>query len=140
MINLMSANRPRTVKIAIYYIPFIALCGIIFWLSSMSNPPVPSSLRFPGSDKLLHAIAFGAVGIAAALGTAIRTASTGWRVFLESWILTAFYGFIDEIHQRYVPQRSSDIADWFADIIGAALGIILFFFVFKLAGLIRRFC
>ncbi|MBH1988476.1 MAG: VanZ family protein [Myxococcaceae bacterium] len=135
----MSENLQRSAKIAIYYIPFAALCGIIFWLSSMSNPPIPASLRFSNSDKLLHAIAFGAVGIAAAIGTAIRTASAGRKVFLEAWILTGFYGFIDEIHQRYVPQRSSDIADWFADILGAAIGILFFFAFLKVVQWMRRF-
>lgn len=130
--NPMSETLHRSAKAAIYYIPFFVLCGIIFWLSSMSNPPIPEQLRFPGSDKLLHGLAFGAVGAAAALATAIRKNSLGILVFLEAWILTGFYGYIDEIHQRYVPYRTSDINDWFADITGAAIGILLFFAAAKL--------
>ena len=123
----MSATLHRSLWAAIYYVPFFVLCSIIFWLSSMSNPPIPDAFRFPNSDKILHAIAFAAVGAAAALGSAVRKLSLGVSTFLEAWILTAFYGFIDEVHQRFTPSRSADVADWFADIIGAAIGIMLFF-------------
>jgi VanZ family protein len=98
----------------------------------MSNPPVPSAWIFPGSDKILHAIAFAAVGASAALGSVARKSLINLEVFLEAWILTAIYGFLDEVHQRYVPSRSSDITDWFADITGAALGIMVFFVLAKL--------
>ncbi|MES2504562.1 MAG: VanZ family protein [Myxococcota bacterium] len=116
----------RSVWTAIYYVPFLILCGIIFWLSSMSNPPIPEPMRFPGADKILHGIAFAAVGAAAALGSMVRRNRLGLEVFLEAWILTAIYGFLDEVHQRFTPSRSSDITDWFADIIGAAVGVLLF--------------
>ena len=127
MINPMSAPLHRSLWAAIYYVPFFILCGIIFWLSSLSNPPVPEAFRFPNADKLLHALAFGAVGASAALGSMVRKNAIGLEVFLEAWILTAFYGFIDEIHQRFTPSRSSDVADWLADVTGAAIGILIFF-------------
>lgn len=123
----MSVTLHRCLLTAIYYVPFLFLCGAIFWLSSLSNPPVPEFLKFPYSDKLLHAIAFGAVGASAAFGSIVRKNTLGLEVFLEAWILTAIYGFLDEVHQRYVPSRSSDITDWFADITGAAIGIAVFF-------------
>ena len=131
MVDPMSATLHPSIRAAIYYVPFFILCGIIFWLSSMSNPPIPDIFKFPHSDKLLHALAFSAVGAAAALGTAIRKHALSISTFLEAWILTGFYGFIDEIHQRFTPSRSSDVADWLADVIGAAIGILLFFAVFK---------
>ncbi len=128
----MSATLHRSVRIAIFYVPFLILCGIIFWFSSQSNPPIPDAWKFPNSDKILHGIAFAAVGAAAALGSMVRKSSINLEVFLEAWILTAIYGFLDEVHQRYTPSRSSDITDWFADITGAALGIMLFFALAKL--------
>lgn len=131
MINPMFATLHRSVWTAIYYVPFFILCGVIFWFSSMSDPPVPEVFRFPNSDKFFHALAFAAVGASAALGSAVRKRFFGISTFLEAWILTGFYGFIDEIHQRFTPSRSSDVADWFADIIGAALGIMLFFVFYR---------
>ena len=128
----MSASSHRFMKITIYYTPFLILCGVIFWFSSMSNPPIPSVFHFPHADKWLHAIAFAAVGAAAALGAAVRKGLINLEVFLEAWILTAIYGFIDEVHQRYTPSRESDIADWLADISGAAIGILLFFALTRL--------
>lgn len=129
----MSATLHRSLRAAIYYVPFFILCGIIFWLSSLSNPPIPNAFRFHNADKILHALAFSAVGASAALGSAVRRLSLNVSTFLEAWILTGFYGFIDEIHQRFTPSRSSDVADWFADIIGAAVGITLFFAFSKCA-------
>lgn len=127
MVNPMSAPLHGSIRTAIYYVPFLFLCGVIFWLSSLENPQIPGFFKFPHSDKLLHALAFGAVGAAAALGARVRNNALNLEVFLEAWILTAIYGFIDEVHQRFTPSRSSDIADWFADITGAAIGILIFF-------------
>ena len=33
----------------------------------------------------------------------------------------ALYGAADEIHQRFVPNRSCDVLDWLADTLGASL-------------------
>ncbi|MFH1075008.1 MAG: VanZ family protein, partial [Candidatus Firestonebacteria bacterium] len=34
-------------------------------------------------------------------------------------LLAAIYGMLDEYHQYFVPGRSLDILDWFADLTGA---------------------
>jgi VanZ family protein len=36
-------------------------------------------------------------------------------------LISALYGASDEIHQYFVPERSSEFLDWAADAIGAAL-------------------
>jgi VanZ family protein len=67
----------------------------------------------PGSDKVVHAGAFGFLG-------ALVTLASG-SPFLG--VAVAFvYGASDEIHQWFVPERASDVLDLLADTIGGALG------------------
>lgn len=100
-------------------------------LSSMSNPPIPGQFQFPESDKILHALAFGITGAAAALGALVRKRFWGWAIYLEALCLTSFYGMIDEIHQIFTPMRTPDVLDWVADTLGAAIGVLLFFVASK---------
>src|SRR3989338_8963128 len=116
----------RLLWAAIYYTPFFVCCSIIFALSSMSDPPIPHAFQFSDGDKLLHVIAYMITGGAAAFGAFMCKTS-----FLEAWILTALYGLFDEIHQIFTLLRTPDILDWLADVTGAAIGIVLFFFVSK---------
>lgn len=91
------------------WLPAGALMGLIFFLSSLSNPPTP--LRFPHADKAVHAVLYG--GLTAALLIPglppIRAAA-----------LASGYGATDEIHQRFVPGRDASWGDWLADTAGAA--------------------
>ena len=51
---------------------------------------------------------------------------TGMSVYLV--VFTALvYGILDEIHQRSVEGRSSEVADVVADVFGAALVVVLWF-------------
>ena len=43
-----------------------------------------------------------------------------------SWNLTWLYGVTDEIHQRWVPGRSSSVGDVLFDAFGGFLGLLLF--------------
>ena len=72
-------------------------------------PPAPR-----GSDKLVHLIAFAALAFPLA-----RTGRIGLLpVFISA---SAFGGVIELIQPSF--NRSADVNDWVADIVGAALGI-----------------
>jgi VanZ family protein len=45
------------------------------------------------------------------------------RVAVLALAIAAGYGIFDEFHQSFVPGRSADIRDWFADVSGALIGI-----------------
>jgi VanZ family protein len=105
---------------------FFLYCLFIYWLSDQSSLPVP--MLFAYQDKIHHAVAYFIMGLLA------------WRSFkhfvhspillpLLSIIFCSVYGVSDEWHQSFVEGRSSDIADWVADTIGASLAI---FFMQKL--------
>jgi VanZ family protein len=104
------------------YAPFAALCGAIFFVSSLERAPIPEPLLFWNSDKLFHALAYAVVGAAAAWPTLRRRGGWGPAAFVESFLLAAGYGVLDEWHQSFVPGRSATLSDVVADAVGAALG------------------
>jgi len=96
----------------------LVVAAAIFAASSRSQVALPDVANI---DKVGH---FGLYGLLATLVVRLIRANRG-----GPWIalaLTSFYGATDEFHQRFVPGRSCDVADWIADTAGAALAILLY--------------
>lgn len=117
-------------------LPFAVLtalyCWAIFLGSSDPNPPMPD-FYFPGMDKLAHMVLFGGLGALVSVGIRHAARKPGltaqWTVPV---LFVAVYGLSDEIHQRYVPGRTFDLADWAADIAGALLAqTVLYVFAWR---------
>jgi VanZ family protein len=91
----------------------------IFWASSLSEPPLPTTF----SDKAGHALAYAglAVVIARALAGGL-SARISMRTLLGAILIASAYGAGDELHQLFVPNRSADVLDWVADGAGAICG------------------
>ena len=51
---------------------------------------------------------------------------------ISAFIIATFYGFLDELHQSFIPGRSNEFLDWLADLVGAGLGVIFVFYLMKL--------
>lgn len=89
----------------------------IFVASSQSTLP---ALPFQPSDMTLHAAAYAVMS-----ALIIWAATQGlWRlttarVLLAAALVCTAYGFTDEVHQRFVPNRHYDLADLAADAVGA---------------------
>lgn len=103
--------------------------GAIFLLSSLPNPLPALASRM--SDKVLHAVEYGGLGLLLALALRASGLRAG-RAAALALLLASLYGASDEIHQAFVPHRDSDVRDWLADTAGAALGAV------AAAGLTRR--
>jgi VanZ family protein len=110
-----------------FQLPAIAWATSIFIQSSLSDINAPD-LGFNWQDKLFHAIEY------AILGFLLRRAlvfqanqfireNAGWLTIL----IGSIYAISDEIHQFFVPGRSSDIGDVAADIIGIIIIILIYF-------------
>ena len=99
-------------------------CSLIFLLSSRSDPPTADwgFLAFPGADKLGHGVLY--AGLAAVVSVGVWRSNETIRASLHFWAPIAFaliYGFSDEIHQIYVPERTFDWMDLLADGVGATI-------------------
>lgn len=100
--------------------PFVAALGVVFWLSSLSQVPVPPQIW----DKLLHAVGYAGLGVLAMRafhGGLVRprpipTLLAGLTVIL--------WGISDEFHQSFVPGRDASARDVVADAVGFAIGAI----------------
>lgn len=92
---------------------------LIFWLSSISQPPdLPRGV----SDKSAHVLLYSGLG-----ALLVRARAGGWRRPVTLGIATAavvvatLYGISDEIHQHFVPRRQVEARDILADALGASL-------------------
>lgn len=90
------------------------IAGGLFAASSIPGSAVHRATLFPHEDKALHAIAYSILGAATAWA---------WPHAVGAWLVTTAYGASDELHQRWVPRRSSDPWDLLADGVGAILGV-----------------
>lgn len=97
--------------------PVAGYMALIFVLSGMASPPIPART----SDKTLHLVGYGGLGVVALRATAGGALSgvTGGSA-AAAWAIATLYGLTDEYHQSYVPERTADPADALADGVGAA--------------------
>jgi VanZ family protein len=94
--------------------------AVIFYFSSLHQPPLPNGV----GDKPAHAIGYFGFGfvIARALGAGMPPRVTLLQA-LAGVAIASVYGVSDEWHQSFVAGRTADIADWYADSIGAAIAL-----------------
>jgi VanZ family protein len=113
----------RALHRSVLWGPVVLYGLLIFHFSSESNPlPGLTSLVW---DKALHTTEYS--GLALLLCRALRGEGLRWwRSIALAMILASVYAATDEWHQLFVPERSADIADWAADVIGAAAGSSLY--------------
>lgn len=97
--------------------PVAGYMALVFVLSGMASPPTPAQT----SDKTLHFVGYGGLGVVALRATAGGALSgvTGGTA-AAAWAIATLYGLTDEYHQSYVPERTADPADALADAAGAA--------------------
>ncbi len=101
-------------------LPSLAWAGLLFWLSSQSTLPSAVFL-FDGIDKLFHAGAYGVLALLVWL--ALPRGNERTRRVVLALALASAYGVSDEVHQHWVPGRTTDVFDWLADTSGAALAV-----------------
>ena len=113
----------------IYWAPVVAYAALIFMLSAQPHPErlFPSFLERLG-DKLLHVLEYGV--LAALCYRAFRHAwygATALTALALAIVAATVYGISDEVHQAFVPSRTSDLWDVAADLAGACVGSLLWF-------------
>ncbi len=100
--------------------PVVLYMAAIFYVSSLSDPPIPS-----GTDKPLHGLAY--LGLALVV---VRAVVGGLPGRIDMWgatiaiLITVGYAVTDEVHQMFVPGRSAEVFDLVADAGGAIAGTV----------------
>ena len=96
--------------------------ALLYFASSSDDLSSPIEV----SDKLLHLIAYTALGLLF-LRAFHRGIPAGLRVLpsILAVMATAAYGGLDEWHQGFVAGRIRDLADFAADLGGALLAVVL---------------
>lgn len=109
-----------------YWFPPLVYMALIFYLSSLSEPPVPGKIP----DWVLHAAEYAMLG-----ALAFRAMNRGFlnrssiAVSLLALIWSAGYGVTDEIHQLYVPEREFSWQDLAVDFAGSLLAVAVLHYV-----------
>ncbi len=110
----------RSLICFIAWIPTVAYCGLIFYLSSQEIP-VEVNL-FPMQDKAIHLIEYGVLSVL--LFYSLSQSMPGYNmktIAVLAIVFSGLYGISDETHQYFVPGRESSIGDVTADFIGAVI-------------------
>lgn len=107
------------------FAPPLAYMALISWVSSL-----PLTLPFAGvphRDKIVHVIEYGILGLLNARALRIGVpALRASRALIGAAVLTAAFGYFDELHQAFVPGRDANVFDLLADVIGAVLGVAVY--------------
>jgi VanZ family protein len=107
----------------IAWLPVVIWAGLLFVLSSIPGSRIPS-FRISYADKIAHALLYGIFGLLCSRALR-RTAGLGPGASVAGAAAIALsYGIIDEVHQMFVPKRSSELLDLVADVAGGSLGAI----------------
>lgn len=95
---------------------------VIFGLSSIPGSQIPD-VGFTFADKVAHVGVYGVLGALffRAWRHSRRGAAASAIVALAALSALA-YGVTDEIHQMFVPNRSSEVLDLVADLVGGVVG------------------
>ena len=110
--------------------PVVAYMALIFWLSSLANPPQPPGPLSILSDKWLHGMLYAGLSVLVVRALAGRLlGAVSVRVAALAIAVSVLYGVTDEIHQYFVPPRQSDVLDVVADFLGATLAALALYAV-----------
>ncbi|MBZ0204294.1 MAG: VanZ family protein [Ignavibacteria bacterium] len=99
---------------------------IIFIQSSFPAIELPK-VEFFSADKIVHMGVYGMLAMLCyiSLVHADKQNLITSSPLLWTSIICILYGASDEIHQYFVPNRSSELLDWGADILGVIIAILL---------------
>lgn len=95
---------------------------MIFGLSSIPGSHIPD-VGFSFADKVAHLLVYAGLGALCFRGLRRGGGRLGPDAAVGiAVLLTLAYGISDEAHQLYVPNRSTDVLDLAADVLGGLLG------------------
>jgi len=115
-----------------YHFWFIAWLLTIFIQSSFPAVSLPE-VEYISADKLIHSGVFGLLAFLCYISIVHlqRENVFSARPVLWTAVICIIYGASDEIHQYFVPNRSSELQDWAADVFGIIIACLLINYFLK---------
>ncbi|MFQ6069980.1 MAG: VanZ family protein [Candidatus Aminicenantales bacterium] len=113
-------------KKIIYFLPAVLYYAFIFYLSSRSSIKVISIYPF---DKLAHFAEFMLLAILLFFGFSMSLKKPPFIKASLTFLFSALFAVGDEVHQRFVPGRYSELVDVAADLAGITVGIVIFWYI-----------
>lgn len=107
------------------FLPTVAYMLLIVFMSSRPAPEFTMLFPMWLGVKTLHVLEFGLLALLLARGMFLATTWRPSTIYLLALLLTTAYGVSDELHQLFVPGRSSRAGDVVADLIGASIFALL---------------
>jgi VanZ family protein len=117
-------------KKILVFLPAFLYYSLIFYFSSRS---ISLKAYIPFMDKAIHLIEFSVLGFLLSFGCFL---SSRFRLKLKIYLTLlsgTLLGALDELHQYFVPGRSTEILDWIADVLGILVGLFIFISLFRRA-------
>lgn len=99
-----------------FSLPFIISSILIFIASHQEGVPFDTS-DFIFQDKVYHFIAYFIYGLSIQLFL-LKYRMVKSKYIIYTIIIGSLYGLSDEIHQYFIPNRSTEFFDWVADTLG----------------------
>jgi VanZ family protein len=117
----LAANRGSRLRVRLRWTAFLLAWATLFLLTSIPGEKMPNP-GIPFWDKWAHGLAYACLGLLLwRLVRAVGRPRSAPARFLVVAGFCAAYGFIDEIHQLWVPRRACDPADMLMDALGGSL-------------------
>lgn len=116
----------------------------VYWIAAFTATHVPmppgggpGPFGIPHFDKLVHAGIYAGLALLLTSWLAVRKRfGKAVKYAVIVGLVLGAYGGLDEITQSYLPfKRTTDLADWLADLAGISLGLAAFF---RLRAWVRR--
>jgi VanZ family protein len=92
---------------------------VILFATSVPSSVMPRRLSLY-DDKVVHFSMYGV--LAALLARYVLSGAVAVRAAIVTVACVTAFGAADEWHQRFIPGRSTEFADWVADSAGALVG------------------
>lgn len=103
---------------------FWALVAYWLLLLGATHWPIPRPIKSAQmGDKIVHFVAYAVLACLLIVELWWRKRSS-WRAYLAVFVGLAIFGGLDELTQPLV-NRSADWFDWFADVAGIAVGLLV---------------
>ncbi|MBD3292074.1 MAG: thioredoxin [Armatimonadia bacterium] len=103
-----------------YWTPPVVWAGIILVGTSLPKVPGPNVV---GIDKVSHLVAYGILGVLLVRGFRYCQCWRYGRAAAWTLIVGGLFGAFDELHQSWIPGRSTDLLDFAADFAGLTLAV-----------------